>query len=304
MNLSELITFCTVAQAKSLSNAADRLNISVGTASRHIRRLETSLGFRLVHKGTRPLRLTVRGEGVAVTAQPLLDALERLSISEPTPDSMRPITIAVPLILSLNVLVPAIRSFHTQFPEIQVHIKSGLKLEILEMLTEGTADVGIADRQLPRQFTFRSLGSRARVLITTLEHPLAAARSLSLNQIARYSLIIYKPPDQISSPIETWMRQYGQLQTRVAAVVDSVSKVKVLVKNGLGIAILPGFAVDAEDSFALNCVSLPQLFPPDEFGVIALRTYPLSPMVASLVNLLTTDSKAENEGSANEAPSL
>ncbi|WP_430512434.1 helix-turn-helix domain-containing protein [Pannonibacter phragmitetus] len=59
--LAELEVFTQIADAGSLTRAADALGLSVSGVSRHLTSLENRLGVRLVQRTTRQLFLT--GEG-------------------------------------------------------------------------------------------------------------------------------------------------------------------------------------------------------------------------------------------------
>ena len=54
MELRELRTFCTAARLRSISKAADNLNIGQPTATTHIKKLETELNTKLFDRMKRP----------------------------------------------------------------------------------------------------------------------------------------------------------------------------------------------------------------------------------------------------------
>ena len=66
--LAELEVFTQIADAGSLTRAADALGLSVSGVSRHLASLENRLGMRLVQRTTRQLFLT--GEGAVRRQRP------------------------------------------------------------------------------------------------------------------------------------------------------------------------------------------------------------------------------------------
>jgi len=64
-----LVIFAAVAEAKSFSEAARRLNMPLASVSRRVADLERELGVRLLERSTRNLRLTEVGTEVLEYAQ-------------------------------------------------------------------------------------------------------------------------------------------------------------------------------------------------------------------------------------------
>ena len=61
MNQDEILTFLETARAGSLTAAAARLGAPKQTVSRRIRAMESQLGYELLYRTTRSVRLTEAG---------------------------------------------------------------------------------------------------------------------------------------------------------------------------------------------------------------------------------------------------
>lgn len=79
MNFLSLQYFLTVAQYRSMKEAAGHLFMTQQSLSEHIRRLEEEVGLPLFER-TRPLRLTTAGERMLEGAQEILEAKQRLDL--------------------------------------------------------------------------------------------------------------------------------------------------------------------------------------------------------------------------------
>src|SRR5215213_9048480 len=81
--LNVLSAFVVVAEERSFTRAAKRLNISTSGLSHAIRRLEEQLGIRLLSRTTRSVSPTDAGEQLLAQLRPALaeiqDTLNRLS---------------------------------------------------------------------------------------------------------------------------------------------------------------------------------------------------------------------------------
>lgn len=75
-DFNDYLAFLAVAQERSFTRAAARLNISQSTLSHIIRRLEERLGMRLLMRTTRKVAPTEIGEKLMAALQPRLDAIE------------------------------------------------------------------------------------------------------------------------------------------------------------------------------------------------------------------------------------
>src|SRR5271165_2738183 len=76
--LTSLRVFCTVAELKSFSAAADRLSLSPAMASKHVIHLEQRLGSRLFNRTSRRVSLTESGALYFEQARQMLDGLDEI----------------------------------------------------------------------------------------------------------------------------------------------------------------------------------------------------------------------------------
>lgn len=75
-NISDLIALATVAEERSFTRAAARLNVSQSALSHTIKGLETRLGLRLLTRTTRSVAPTLEGEDLLATLQPCFEKIE------------------------------------------------------------------------------------------------------------------------------------------------------------------------------------------------------------------------------------
>ncbi|MCR3713754.1 LysR family transcriptional regulator [Citrobacter freundii] len=74
MNLRDVETFCAIAEAGNLTQAARKLNATAMTVSRRLAQLENELGVRLFQRTTRAVSLTNEGEEFLPYARAMKDA--------------------------------------------------------------------------------------------------------------------------------------------------------------------------------------------------------------------------------------
>lgn len=79
--IGDIGLFLRVLDLGSISAAARSLDLSVAVASQRLKRLETDLGVRLLHRTTRRLHATPEGAALAEQGRPLVEDLEALGSS-------------------------------------------------------------------------------------------------------------------------------------------------------------------------------------------------------------------------------
>jgi DNA-binding transcriptional LysR family regulator len=123
MDLNLLSLFLAIAETKNFQTAADRLGVTRSAVSQGVRRLEESVGQRLVTRTTRAVSLTEEGERLRTAlSTPLADirhALERVS------GDARPrghLKIAVTSIAERFLSGPLVASFARAYPDVTLDI--------------------------------------------------------------------------------------------------------------------------------------------------------------------------------------
>lgn len=75
-NINDLIALATVAEERSFTKAAARLNVSQSALSHTIKALEQRLGLRLLTRTTRSVAPTLEGEDLLATLNPCFEKIE------------------------------------------------------------------------------------------------------------------------------------------------------------------------------------------------------------------------------------
>ncbi|WP_122672022.1 LysR family transcriptional regulator [Pseudomonas viridiflava] len=125
-DLESLAIFVRIAEMASFTHAAQSLGIQKGRASNVVRRLEISMGTRLLHRSTRAVQLTEDGRAFYVRAQALLaDAEELGSMFAGSEAPLRGrLRVDLPTELARTTLMQALPSFMSRHAEVQLEISS------------------------------------------------------------------------------------------------------------------------------------------------------------------------------------
>jgi len=88
IKFNDLEIFIAIVEAKSISRAADNLDVPKSHVSRHLKELEEGLNRRLLDRTTRRISLTEAGETFYLGAQRIIDNMEALRSQLVTEDTM------------------------------------------------------------------------------------------------------------------------------------------------------------------------------------------------------------------------
>ena len=123
-DLHDILAFLAVARAKSFTRAAAQLGISQSALSQTIRGLEARLGLLRLARTTRSVAPTEAGERLLRAAGPRLDEIgaELAALSEYRDKPAGNIRITAHDHAVRSVLVPALRKFLPDYPDIKLEI--------------------------------------------------------------------------------------------------------------------------------------------------------------------------------------
>jgi len=243
--LADLVVFAKVVEQASFSGAARALGLAKSAVSKQVQRLEAGLGAKLLHRTTRQLSLTEAGhvlyEHAALAAQTgdvVQDALGRLTTQ---PAGVLRMTASATY--ATHVLAPLVPEFHQRYPEIHLALtlmdrqadltEDGLDLAI-RLTPEPTPS--LAGRPLHR-CEFVLCASPAYLRHTPIRQP---------QDLGKAECLAFTPPGPARPA--TWRLQRAGFSDEVLAVggcvsVNSSDVVRALVLQGLGVGLLPRFAV-------------------------------------------------------------
>ena len=279
MEVRELRSFVAAARLRSVSRAAETLDIGQPAVSTHIRKLERELRTRLFDRVKRPILLTRAGERLAAMAGPLIEDFDQLAESTAQAEAEAPVTIVSTPTLVSHFLIRALSGFRAQNPGVHVRLRSRLRPDVARMVSEGEADFGIvpgfpndADLEFDSVFPYEWM------LIAPAGHALMDEPIPSLEAIAANPLVLMEPRTNTRTGLESALQRRG-LRYDVAVELDSMDNVKRYVELGHGISVVPRLVIEPEDRHLLDVTTVSHLLPTELAGMIWLRGRSLAPVV-------------------------
>jgi len=244
LKLRDLHILLAVAQAGSMSRAADRLAISHPVVSKTIADLERALGVRLLDRTAQGTEPTSYGRALLSCGTVVFDELRRgvqeiTFLSDPTVGELR-IGSAAPYI---EGLVPAvIARLAERYPRITFQIKDTDAVALCGMLRERKLDLVVG--RVPASVFGEDLTSellfddRIRV-VAGLESPWSRRRRIELAELCGEPWLMPESDNIAAALIAEGFRSAGLTPPAPQVVSNSVTLRVRLVETGGFIAALP-----------------------------------------------------------------
>lgn len=237
MKWEDLTYFLAVARTGSLSEAARRLEVSPSTASRHIERLETDLkqklfvrchdGYRLTEIG---IHLTAQAESMEAKAR----SLER-SIGVQPDEPCGTVRLATPELLTHEVIIPALQSFHATYPEISLELVADVRPV---RLARHEADLVVRSvRPSEGEYKIRKIGQVTAALFGSSAYLEQYGEPKTPSDLARHRLIGWDQDLEFLN-VATWLTELAGDQRPWLRTNNYTTQYRAC-QAGLGLAVLP-----------------------------------------------------------------
>lgn len=188
--------FVTIAEDRSLTKAAETLDVSISAVSRHLTNLESRLGVRLIQRSTRQLFLTSEGEQFCSDAREILANLREAeaNVSAVALNPTGVLRVGASLSFCLLHLTPIIPEFRERYPNVVVEVvASNRYYDIIE----NGLDLAVRTRRVEADssITIKKLAVTRRLLAATPEYLAQHGTPQVPSDLARHNLLLYTLAD-------------------------------------------------------------------------------------------------------------
>ncbi len=281
MELRHFRYFVAVAEAENVSRAALKLHVSQPGVSRQIRDLEDEIGFQLLERSAKSVRLTAAGKIFLTEAREVLQCVETAvkMAREVAKGGGGEIHVGYAPSLTVQILPPMLRAFQGEFPRVRVTLHDLSSEEMLTQLGARKLQVALTVRpptKLLRGLSFLEIVRYAMVVAVAPGHPLAKLRAITLRQAATEPLIGLNRRDYPEYHVETGkLFAAAGLKPDFAEEHEGGTSIIAAVEAGRGIALVPS---------SLACIVGTRV------KLIPLKP-PLPPIVVGALQLKANDSE-------------
>jgi DNA-binding transcriptional LysR family regulator len=252
MDLSQLRTFRAVAEAQSFTRAAARLNITQSAVSHQIKALEADLGEPLFVRSRRGARLSEAGRSVLERAGHILDEADALreAFSGRGVAPRGRVRVAAATQAFVHLFVPLFEAFMRTHPGIEVSFRTTSSTDqTVADLRSGATDIGFASLEVQAlALRITPLFDDELSLVVGHAHRLAGRAEASVDELRQERLILFERGASIRRATDRFFASVS-LAPDMALESNDTNFIKLMVERGLGISLLPAWAVREEASW-------------------------------------------------------
>jgi len=222
----QLVTFLTVAEAGSFSEAARRRGLRQSTVSQHVSRLEAATRRRLFDRDTHKVALTVDGQAFVALAADILAAHSRAERYFSDAELRGRVRLGASEDFALSSLLPQVlRAFAAKHPAVDLEMTVGLAADLYARMDEGGLDLIFAKR--------RAGDGRGRT-VWREELVWIAAPDWRRDRDRPLPLVVY-PPRSVTREAVLAALERADIPWRIACSCGSLSGLTAAIAGGLGV---------------------------------------------------------------------
>jgi len=235
--LKSMVVFARVIEQGSLSAAAKYLGLSRAVVSYHLKKLESSLGLKLLNRTTRSFTLTEAGQQYyshcRTIAEQATTANQQMENFKLEPEGQLKIT--CPVNIGLQTIVPALNDFKTLYPKIELDVM--LTDEVVNIIQEGI-DLAIRGAPLADSGLQASkLSTLATCLCGSSEYLNKHGRPATPPELEQHQWVIYKLTSGVLT-LKKGNKNYS-IKTRGKITTNNAAARTAFVEGGHGLGRIP-----------------------------------------------------------------
>jgi len=259
VDLVDLSLFRHVVEAGSITHGAERAHLALAAASTRIRHMEQALGAALLTRGRQGVTPTQAGRTLLQHARTMLAQAERLR--EDLGAYAGGLAGQVRVLSNTNALTEflpeTLSAFLAAHPNVSVDLEERLSDEIVGLIAEGVADIGIVagtvDAGRLETFPYRS---DRFVLVVARDHPLAKRQKIGFAEVLEHDFVGLDRASALQRFLADKAARAGR-SLRLRIQLRSFDGVCRLVERNVGVGIVPETTARwAAKTMAINAVEL------------------------------------------------
>lgn len=243
--LRQLQIFSALVDTKSVSKVAQQLHISQPSVSIQLKNLSELLNSELYIVNNRKVQITEAGYAVCLAATDISKTLEDLNIKLDALNGLDAGTLRIAVVTTAKYFMPKLLSaFCKKYPNIDVQLTIKNRQTVLQRFKENKDDFYVLSHWPDNLDAVKTpFISNELVVMANEDHELTRRPQTSLNRIQHYPFIMREPGSGTRMSIDMFCKKH-QILLKERMTIESNGAIKLLVAEGLGLAILSKQSID------------------------------------------------------------
>lgn len=240
-----LRTFVTIVELRSFTRAGRRLGLSQSAISQQISLQERLLDVKLLVRAGKGVQPTPAGEILLHYARQILQKVDEAQrvLTAYEANGSGVLRIGAGGAACEHLLPGVLQLFHVEAPRVELRVLSGSSRLTVERLLQGDLDVGLLTLPVAEtRLRLFELGRDELVVIAAPSHAWAARGRIEPRELAAQPLVSYERSSSTYRTVERVLLENGVFP-HVVMEMDHLGAVSSMVRAGLGLAVVPRWAV-------------------------------------------------------------
>ena len=248
MDIRDLQVFLAVSARLNFTRAAEDVHLSQPSVSVRIRQLEAELGVKLFEQLGKKVALTEAGKLLEPYARRVVAAMDdaRNAMNELQGLERGSLRVGASTTPGMYLIPKTIAQFKRRYPKVDVHLTVKDTRQIEEGVIQNEFDFGFVGGHLTgEEVNVLSWITDELVLIMPPGHRLTAKRLVKPQDLSKEQFIFREQGSASRAVVAAHLRK-ARIEAEAVMEMANPESVKKAVQNGLGIAFISAFAVEAE----------------------------------------------------------
>lgn len=248
LEIRHLQTFIAIVELGGFTKAADNLGYAQSTITSHIQLLENELDTALFDRLGKKIVLTNMGRQLVPHAKKMLEIYKEIKDMTNEKDQVTgDLVIGASESLSIYRLGKILKEYKRQYPKVNIILKNSICSDLRKRLYTGEFDLVFTIEPEVRDdnLEVKNLKDETMVIISELNSDLGFFKRNSEEQVSKENVIFSEKGCSSRISFENYLKQ-NKIKYVNPLEFSSIEAIKKCVINGLGISILPLYAVEKE----------------------------------------------------------
>ena len=281
--------FYYVASSLSFSEASKKLYISQSAVSQSIKTLEKKLGQSLFIRSTKKVQLTPAGSLLLKHIEPAMNLISRgeSQLLDSGTLGLGQLHIGASDTICRYILVPFLKEFHKKFPNVPIKVTNATSIQCVELLDQRKVDLivtNVPNSHLNHEHIQKNIGNFRDVFVANPNYFDFGDREVTFEELKQHPLMMLNRNSTTSEFLHNLFIQH-QLELVPDIELNSNDLLIDLARIGLGLAFVPDYCVDKNDS-DLVIISTKEKIPTRQMAVAVNTAFPVSASTEEFLKLL------------------
>jgi DNA-binding transcriptional LysR family regulator len=245
-----LRSFMVIMDVGSITEAARSLNLKQPTVSNALRRLEETLGRRLIDRGPRSFAPTSHGRALYEQVTQMFGSIERLTaiLEEEMGDVSGTVAVAMATHVTTPLVDETLTEFQERYPNTTISITVNSSRNIVEMVRAKRCAIGIClVREQDPALEYHHLFRESFGFFCGPSHRLFGRTDLTVDDLRGERSVSFDTDrlEDVLRPV-AMLREGASFAWPPAGMSNNLEEVRRMTIAGLGVAALPVHVIDRD----------------------------------------------------------